>query len=132
MISSRDHRPRELNDAITLNWVIGVLRYTRRAVNSAQVAPIFCNKSQVAQDKVLHLRYFRGFSGDDDFATARKADGIIKGINRTRTHSLRPIDNGMRATRRKLFFPACVPSAIYPSRFVRKFLIASTSGSFKE
>jgi len=31
MILSRDHRPRELNDAITPNWVIGVLRYTRRA-----------------------------------------------------------------------------------------------------
>jgi len=30
MIPSRDHRPRELNGAITLNWVIGVLRYTQR------------------------------------------------------------------------------------------------------
>jgi len=63
----------------------------------------FCNKSQVAQDKVLHLRYFRDFSGDDDFAAARKADGIIKGINRTRTHSLRLIDNGMHAMTEIIF-----------------------------
>lgn len=59
MIPSRDHRPRELNDAITPNWVIGVLHYTRRAEFCLSRA-YFLQRESSRADKVLHLRYFCG------------------------------------------------------------------------
>lgn len=66
MIPSHDHRPRELNDAITPNWVIGVLHYTRRAEFCSSRA-YFLQRESSRADKVLlalflrlHRECFRG------------------------------------------------------------------------
>lgn len=58
MIPSRDIVLMKLNDAITPNWVIGVLRYTRRAEFCLKSRPFFRGESQAAPDKVPALALF--------------------------------------------------------------------------